>query len=94
MERISYLETGESVTAGTYVLFQNRQPVSGIEGIRYASADPSVATISDTGVIQAVAPGNTVIKAFDFGDSGPGIGDNEQMYYLASRYGKPEFAQF
>ncbi|MCU6712692.1 heparinase II/III family protein [Paenibacillus sp. J5C_2022] len=33
-------------------------------------------------------------KMYDFGDSGHGIGDNEQMFYLAERYNKAELKQF
>ncbi|WP_438349856.1 S-layer homology domain-containing protein [Paenibacillus sp. FA6] len=49
--------------------------------------------LSESGYFPIYLTGATS-KAFNFGDSGTGIGDNEQMYYLANRYNKPEYTQY
>lgn len=49
--------------------------------------------LSESGYFPLYLTGSTNM-AFDFGDSGTGIGDNEQLYYLANRYHKPEFTQY
>lgn len=53
----------------------------------------SLPGIADSGYFPIHLSGSSG-KSFDYGDSGTSIGDNEQMYYLADRFNKPELTQY